>query len=60
MLTIAFPARAFDTNCYVLAAQAGEECIIVPAVTDEVADQRYPNAIRRVKPYLRYVAAPTN
>ena len=29
MLTIAFPALAFDTNCYVLAAQAGEECIIV-------------------------------
>ena len=29
MLTIAFPAQAFDTNCYVLAAQAGEECIIV-------------------------------
>ena len=29
MLTIAFPARAFDTNCYVLAPQAGEECVIV-------------------------------
>ena len=29
MLTIAFPAQAFDTNCYVLAAQAGEECVIV-------------------------------
>jgi hydroxyacylglutathione hydrolase len=29
VLTIAFPAQAFDTNCYVLAAQAGEECIIV-------------------------------
>ena len=29
MLTIAFPAQAFDTNCYVLAAQAGEECLIV-------------------------------
>jgi hydroxyacylglutathione hydrolase len=29
VLTIAFPAQAFETNCYVLAAQAGEECIIV-------------------------------
>ncbi len=29
MLTIAFPARVFDTNCYVLAAGAGEECVIV-------------------------------
>lgn len=29
MLTIAFPALAFDTNCYVLASAAGEECVIV-------------------------------
>jgi glyoxylase-like metal-dependent hydrolase (beta-lactamase superfamily II) len=29
VLTIAFPAQAFDTNCYVLAPQAGEECVIV-------------------------------
>ncbi|GAA6527933.1 MBL fold metallo-hydrolase [Intrasporangium sp. DVR] len=29
MLTIAFPALAFDTNCYVLAPAAGEECVIV-------------------------------
>ena len=29
MLTIAFPAQAFETNCYVLAPQAGEECVIV-------------------------------
>ena len=40
--------------------KAGEDCIIVGAVTDEVAEQRYPNAIRRVKPYLRYVAAPVS
>ena len=40
--------------------KAGEDCIIVVAVTDEVAEQRYPNAIRRVKPYLRYVAAPVS
>jgi hydroxyacylglutathione hydrolase len=29
VLTIAFPAQAFDTNCYVLAPGAGEECLIV-------------------------------
>lgn len=29
MLTIAFPAQAFDTNCYVLAPAAGDECLIV-------------------------------
>lgn len=29
MLTIAFPAQAFATNCYVLAAGPGEECVVV-------------------------------
>lgn len=29
MLTVAFPAAAFATNCYVLATSAGEECVIV-------------------------------
>ncbi len=29
MLTIAFPAQAFDTNCYVIAPAAGEECLVV-------------------------------
>ena len=29
MLTIAFPAAAFDTNCYVIATGPGEECVIV-------------------------------
>ncbi len=29
MLTITFPAAAFDTNCYVLAPAAGEECLVV-------------------------------
>lgn len=35
----------------------GEDCIIVPAVTDEEADQTFSD-IRRVKPYLRYVKQP--
>lgn len=29
MLTVGFPAAAFGTNCYVLAADAGQECVIV-------------------------------
>ena len=36
---------------------SGEDCIIVPAVTDDEADQTYSD-IRRVKPYLRYVKQP--
>jgi len=36
----------------------GEAVIIVPAVADDVAEQRYPGRIRRVKPYLRYVDPP--
>ncbi len=36
---------------------SGEDCIIVPAVTDEEADQTFSD-IRRVKPYLRYVKQP--
>jgi hydroxyacylglutathione hydrolase len=29
VLTVTFPAAAFATNCYVIAAAAGEECLIV-------------------------------
>ena len=29
VLTVAFPAAAFDTNCYVLAPAAGGECLVV-------------------------------
>ena len=29
MLVIGFPARAWDTNCYVVAPAAGEECLVV-------------------------------
>lgn len=41
MLTIAFPAAAFATNCYVIATSAGEECIIVDpgiGVQDRIAE----------------------
>lgn len=29
MLTVGFPAQAFGTNCYVVAPNAGEECVII-------------------------------
>ena len=39
MLTIAFPAAAFGTNCYVLAAGEGEECLVVdPGIGVEEKD----------------------
>lgn len=41
MLTIAFPAAAFATNCYVIATSAGEECLIVDpgiGVEDRIAE----------------------
>lgn len=37
--------------------KAGEDVIIVPAVSDDEAEASFRD-IRRVKPYLRYVAAP--
>ena len=36
----------------------GEEVIIVPAVSDEEATEKYPQGFRKVKPYLRYVDQP--
>ena len=36
----------------------GNEVIIVPAVTDEEAETKYPQGFRKVKPYLRYVDQP--
>jgi glyoxylase-like metal-dependent hydrolase (beta-lactamase superfamily II) len=41
VLVVGFPALAFDTNCYLLATQAGEECVIVDpgiGVVDTVAE----------------------
>jgi alkyl hydroperoxide reductase subunit AhpC len=37
---------------------AGEDVIIVPAVKDEEAHQRFPEGWRAPKPYLRYVRQP--
>ena len=36
----------------------GEEVIIVPSVTDEEADKKYPQGYRKLKPYLRLVDQP--
>ena len=39
--------------------QAGQECIIVPAVSDDEAKQMFGD-FRAEKPYLRYVPSPAN
>src|SRR5881296_4221549 len=36
----------------------GEDCIVVPAVSDEAAATLFPKACGKVKPYLRYTPQP--
>ena len=36
----------------------GEDCIVVPAVSDADADKLFPKGVRRIKPYLRYTPQP--
>jgi thioredoxin-dependent peroxiredoxin len=36
----------------------GEDCIIVPAVTDQEADKAFPKGYRKIKPYLRLTPQP--
>jgi hypothetical protein len=38
--------------------QDGEDVIIVPAVSDEVAKQKYPDGWKSSKPYIRVVPQP--
>jgi thioredoxin-dependent peroxiredoxin len=38
--------------------QQGEDCIILPAVTDAEADQAFPKGYRKIKPYLRITPQP--
>lgn len=38
--------------------QHGDDVIIVPAVSDEAAKEKFPEGWRTVKPYLRYVPQP--
>ena len=40
--------------------QKGEEVIIVPAVSDEQAKERYPDGWRAPKPYMRFVDPPSD
>jgi alkyl hydroperoxide reductase subunit AhpC len=37
----------------------GEDCIIVPAVTNDEARELFPSGFKEVKPYLRTTKAPT-
>jgi alkyl hydroperoxide reductase subunit AhpC len=36
----------------------GEDCIVVPAVSDADAEKLFPKGVRKVKPYLRYTPQP--
>lgn len=36
----------------------GEDCIVVPAVSDQEAASLFPKGVRKIKPYLRYTAQP--
>src|SRR4029077_18988744 len=36
----------------------GEDVIIMPAVTDEQAKEKFPKGFRTLKPYLRYTPQP--
>jgi alkyl hydroperoxide reductase subunit AhpC len=38
--------------------QQGQDCIVVPAVSDEDAAKMFPTGVRKIKPYLRYTAQP--
>jgi thioredoxin-dependent peroxiredoxin len=38
----------------------GEDCIIVPSLSDEAAREKFPNGWETVKPYLRKVAQPVD
>jgi len=36
----------------------GQDCIVVPAVSDEDAAKLFPKGVRKIKPYLRYTPQP--
>ena len=40
--------------------QQGDDCIIVPALSDDAAKERFPGGWKTVKPYLRIVPQPGN
>ncbi len=67
MLALSFPAAAFATNCYILAAAAGEECVIVDpgigveqTVRDVLAEHRLrPAAVLLTHGHLDHVYSVT-
>lgn len=67
MLTVSFPALAFDTNCYVLAPAAGAECVVIdpgigvlPTLRDVLAEYRLrPAAVMLTHGHLDHVYAVT-
>jgi alkyl hydroperoxide reductase subunit AhpC len=36
----------------------GDDCIVVPAVSDADAEKMFPKGVRKIKPYLRYTPQP--
>ncbi len=36
----------------------GQDCIVVPAVSDADAEKLFPQGVRKIKPYLRYTPQP--
>ncbi len=36
----------------------GQDCIIVPALSDEQANEKFPKGYKRIKPYLRVTPQP--
>lgn len=39
---------------------SGEDCIVVPALSDEEAEKKFPQGVTKIKPYLRYTPQPKN
>ena len=50
MLIAGFPAAAFDTNCYVVAPAAGEECVVVDPGVEVLAELDQVLAEHRLRP----------
>ena len=50
------------TSKYQLATPAnwnsGEDCIVVPALSDEEAEKKFPKGVTKIKPYLRFTPYP--
>jgi len=36
----------------------GEDCIVVPSLSDEEAEKKFPKGVKKIKPYLRYTPQP--